>query len=170
MTLMENEQIEKIKIFFLNFGKTLKKSAIWLVISYIIPFLNIFILWSIRRDNFSIDINIVSIIIATNSCIITSLLHLFYQNDKKREISYVISVLAIVVSVALYVLCLLQVELKSDFIKIDIYRYGSYATLAVSVILLLISKYDEIEASSTYRADKGKEASEVEFDGKKIKL
>lgn len=170
MALIKEETIEKIKIFFLNLGKTLKKSAIWLTISYIIPLLNIFIIWSIRRDEFVIDINIVSIIIATNSCIITSLLHLFYQNDKKREMAYVVSVLTIVVSVALYVLCLLQVELKNDFIQIDIYKYGSYTTLAISVLLLLISKYDEVEAFSTYRAEKGKGATTTEIDGKQIKL
>lgn len=170
MILVKDETVEKIKIFFLNFVKTLKKSAIWLTISYIIPLLNIFILWSIRQDNFTIDINIVTIIIATNSCIITSLLHLFYQNDKKREMAYVISILTIVVSVALYVLCLLQVELKSDFIKIDVYRIGSFATLAISILLLLISKYDEVEAYSTYRADKGKETTTTEIDGKQIKL
>ncbi|MES2797044.1 MAG: hypothetical protein V4683_13830 [Bacteroidota bacterium] len=141
-----------------------------MTISYIIPLLNIFILWGIRRDEFVIDINIVSIIIATNSCIITSLLHLFYQNDKKREMTYVVSVLAIVISVALYVLCLIQVELKNDFIKIDIYKYGSYTTLAISILLLLISKYDEVEAISTYRADKGKGTTTTEIDGKQIKL
>ena len=170
MTLIKDETIEKIKIFFLNFGKTLKKSAIWLTISYIIPLLNIFILWSIRRDNFAIDINIVSIIIATNSCIITSLLHLFYQNDKKREMAYVLSVLTIVVSVALYVLCLLQVELKNDFIKIDIYKYGSYVTLAISVLLLLISKYDEVQAISEYKANKSKKNNSTTVDGQDVAI
>ncbi|QOJ29814.1 MAG: hypothetical protein HRU80_13410 [Ignavibacteriales bacterium] len=170
MTLIKDETIEKIKIFFLNFGKTLKKSVIWLMISYIIPLLNILILRGIRRDEFVIDINILSIIIATNSCIITSLLHLFYQNEKKREMAYVVSVLTIVISVALYVLCLLQVELKNDFIQIEIYKFGSFTTLAVSILLLLITKYDEVEALSIYRADKGKGTTTTEIEGKKIKI
>ena len=100
----------------------------------------------------------------------SALLRVGYQNQKKREVSYVTSILTIIISVALYVLCLLQVELKNEFIKIDIYKYGSYLTLIVSMFLLLISKYDEVEASSTYRADKGKNATTIEINGEKVKL
>jgi hypothetical protein len=100
---MELSRKDRFILFFKNIGKVLKKSFIWLIISYIIPLLNIFILWAMRKSNFLIDMSIVTIIIATNSCIITSLLHLFYLNENKREFTFVGSIICILVSVTLYV-------------------------------------------------------------------
>lgn len=166
----ESNKWESIKIFFINFGSTLKKSAIWLIISYIIPILNILILFGIHRSNFKLDLSVISIIIATNSCIITSLLHLIYLTEKKRELTYVLSIVTIILSVALFVLCLIQLEMKTDIMRIDVYKFGAYLTLSVSIFLLLISKYDEVQATSSYRAEKGKKIQSTDIDGQQIKL
>lgn len=161
---------ERTKLFFKNIGKVLKKSIIWLIISYIIPLFNIFILLAMRKDDFEIDLSIITIIIATNSSIITSLLHLFYLNEKKREFTYVGSVICILVSVGLYVLSLVQIELQNNFIDISIYKWGAYITLAFSILLLLISKYDEIQAISEQKAKESRATNNVNVNGQNVKL
>lgn len=167
---MEITNKNRILLFFKNIGKVLKKSLIWLVISYIIPLLNILILWAMRKANFSIDISVISIIIATNSCIITSLLHLFYLNEKKREFTFVGSIICILASVALYVLSLVQVELKNSFIDLSIYEWGAYLTLAFSIVLLLISKYDEVQAVSEFKAIESRKSSSATVNGENVSI
>lgn len=161
---------ERVLLFIKNLGRVLKKSLIWLIISYIIPLLNILILWAMRKNDFTVDISIVSIIIATNSCIITSLLHLFYLNEKKREFTFVGSIICILVSVALYVLSLVQVELQNQFIDISIYEWGAYLTLAFSILLILISKYDEVQAISEFKAKESRNTSNTTVNGQKVKV
>jgi len=161
---------ERVLLFIKNIGKVLKKSLIWLIISYIIPLLNILILWAMRKNDFTVDISVVSIIIATNSCIITSLLHLFYLNEKKREFTFVGSIICILVSVALYVLSLVQVELQNQFINISIYEWGAYLTLAFSILLILISKYDEVQAISEFKAKESRNTSNTTVNGQNVKV
>lgn len=167
---MELSKKDRIILFLTNIGKVIKKSLIWLIISYIIPLLNIFILWAIRKGKFEIDISVVSIIIATNSCIITSLLHLFYLNVKKREFTFVGSIICILVSVALYVLSLVQVELNNSFIDIKVYEWGAYLTFAFSILLILISKYDEVQAISVFKATESKKTNSTTVDGQNIAI
>ena len=167
---MELSKKERIILFFKNFGKVLKKSFIWLIISYIIPLLNILMLWAMRKANFTIDMSIVSIIIATNSCIITSLLHLFYLNEKKREFTFVGSIICILISVALYVLSLVQVELKNSFIDIRVYEWGAYLTLGFSILLILISKYDEVQATSEFKANESKKSNSTTVEGQNVPI
>ncbi|OAD40672.1 hypothetical protein LPB303_16845 [Polaribacter atrinae] len=161
---------ERVLLFIKNIGRVLKKSLIWLIISYIIPLLNILILWAMRKNDFTVDISVVSIIIATNSCIITSLLHLFYLNEKKREFTFVGSIICILISVALYVLSLVQVELQNQFIDISIYEWGAYLTLAFSILLILISKYDEVQAISEFKAKESRNTSKTTVNGKNVKV
>ena len=161
---------ERVLLFIKNIGGVLKKSLIWLIISYIIPLFNILILWAMRKNDFSIDISIISIIITTNSSIITSVLHLFYLNEKKREFTFVGSIICILMSVALFVLSLVQVELGNQFIDISIYEWGAYLTLAFSILLILISKYDEVQAISQFRAKEGRNTTNTTVNGQKVKV
>jgi hypothetical protein len=167
---MELSKKDRIILFLKNIGKVLKKSLIWLIISYIIPLLNILILWAMRRSNFSIDITIITIIIATNSCIITSLLHLFYLKEKKREFTYAVSIICIIISVALYVLSLVQVELENSFIDQNVYEWGAFLTCAFSILLLLISKYDEIQVVSESKANESKKNNSTNVDGQNVAI
>ena len=167
---MELNKKDRFILFFKNIGKVLKKSMIWLIISYIVPLLNILILWAMRKSKFEIDISIITIIIATNSCIITSLLHLFYLNEKKREFTFVGSIICILISVALYVLSLVQVELKNPFIDITVYEWGAYLTLAFSILLILISKYDEVQAISEFKASESKKNNSTTVDGQNVAI
>ena len=97
-------------------------------------------------------------------------MHLFYLNEKKREFTFVGSIICILISVALYVLSLVQVELKNNFIDLKVYEWGAYLTLSCSILLLLISKYDEEQAISEFKASESKKSNSTTVDGKNIAI
>lgn len=157
----------KIEIFVKNIPDTLKKTSVWLIISYLIPLINIFIIWGIRGDSFYLDINIVSIILVTNACFLTSLLYLV---DKKKEITNILSIVTFVVSVILFAFSIAQMELRTTIFPLTIYQYGALITLIISIIFGLISKYNEVEAAGKERANEAKNTTSTTIAGKTINI
>jgi len=158
---------ESIKIFVWNIPDTLKKTSVWLIISYLIPILNIGIIWGIQGDKFSFNLNILSILLATNACFITSLVYLI---DNEREITKILNTVTFVIAVVLFAFSIAQQELKTTIFNIEIYRFGSLLTLILSIIFGLISKYDEVEAKSRERASIAKTINNTTIGGKNIQL
>ena len=158
---------ESIKIFVWNIPDTLKKTSVWLIISYLIPILNIGIIWGIQGDKFSFNLNILSILLATNACFITSLVYLI---DNEREITKILNTVTFVIAVVLFAFSIAQQELKTTIFSVDIYRFGALLTLILSIIFGLISKYDEVEATSRERASMAKKTSNTTIGGKNIQL
>ena len=156
-----------ILIFIKNIPSTLKKTSIWLLISYLIPIINVTIIWGMKGENFKLDLNIISIIIVTNACFVTSLV---YLSDKKREISKILNITTLVVTVVLFALSIVEIEQQKQIFPLSIYQTGAFLTLGLSILFGLISKYDEVEAESKDRADKGKGTKETTIGGKSIKL
>jgi hypothetical protein len=72
--------------------------------------------------------------------------------------------------VALYVLSLVQVELKNSFIDQNVYEWGAYLTFAFSILLLLISKYDEIQVVSESKANESKKNNSTNVDGQNVAI
>lgn len=158
---------ESIKTFVYNIPATFKKTAIWMIISYIIPIINILIIYGIKRDDFSFDLNILNILLVTNACFITSLVYLI---DNKREITKVLNIVTLIIVVVLFSLSIVQIEINTNIFGLDIYRLGAFATLFISILFGLISKYDEVEAESKSRAKQGKSKKSTSLGGKSIKL
>ncbi len=71
---------------------------------------------------------------------------------------------------ALYVLSLVQVELKNSFIDQNVYEWGAYLTFAFSILLLLISKYDEIQVVSESKANESKKNNSTNVDGQNVAI
>ena len=158
---------ESILIFIKNIPNTLKKTSIWLLISYLIPIINVAIIWGMKGKNFKLDLNIISIIIVTNACFVTSLV---YLSDKKREISKILNISTLVITVVLFALSIVEIEQKKQIFPLNIYKIGAFLTLGLSILFGLISKYDEVEAESRVRAEKAKGTTETKIGGKSIKL
>jgi hypothetical protein len=72
--------------------------------------------------------------------------------------------------VALYVLSLVQVELKNSFIDQNVYEWGAYLTFAFSILSLLISKYDEIQVVSESKANESKKNNSTNVDGQNVAI
>ena len=156
-----------ILIFIMNIPATLKKTSIWLIISYLIPIVNVAIIWGMKRDDFFLDLNIVSIILVTNACFITSLVYLI---GKQGEVTKVLNISTLVITVVLFALSIVELEQKTPIFSLDLYQFGALLTLGLSILFGLISKYDEVEAESKARATKGKNIDNTSIAGKNVKL
>lgn len=158
---------KSILIFIKNIPSTLKKTSIWLLISYLIPIINVGIIWGMRGEKFKLDLNIISIIIVTNACFVTSLV---YLSNKKREISKIINITTLVIAVVLFALSIVEIEQQKQIFSLSIYKFGAFLTLGLSILFGLISKYDEVEAESKSRAERGRNTENTKLGGKTIKL
>lgn len=165
-----NNIFERIKLFVIHIPSTLKETFIWLSISYLIPIINIGIIWGIQQSRFKLSLGILSIILVTNACFLTALIYQVYTNDKKRKLINIFGIITFVITVVLFTVSIIEIEQKISIFSIDLYKKGSYATLFLSILLGLISKYDEVEAESKERAKKGKETKQTSVGDKTIKL
>jgi hypothetical protein len=164
---MDWENLKKeILTFIKHIPSTIKKTSIWLIISYLIPIINVAIIWGIRNE-LCLDMNIISIILVTNACFVTSLVFLI---DKKRELTNVLNIITLVVSIVLFAFSVAQIELATQIFDKSLYKGGAVVTLVLSIFIGLVSKYDEVEALSLELAQKGKSKTETNVDGQKVEL
>jgi hypothetical protein len=161
-----NKIKESIWTFIRFLPETVKRTSIWIIISYLIPVINIAIIWGIR-GNFKWDLSTISVLLVTNACFITSLLFLI---DKKRELTSVLNTISLVVSIVLFAFSIAQIEINMSIFPIYIYKSGAFATLSVSLFVGLVSKYDEVEAKGLLRAEQGRAKTETTVGNKKIEL
>ncbi|WP_299149471.1 hypothetical protein [uncultured Dokdonia sp.] len=152
--------------FVKHLPDTIKRTSIWLIISYLIPIINIGIIGGIRSE-LKADLSILSILLVTNACFITSLVFLI---DKKRELTNVLNTITLVVSIVLFAFSIAQMELDTKIFPLSIYKSGAYITLVLSIFIGLVSKYDEVEANSLERATKGRNKKETTVGNTKVKL
>ncbi|VXB69314.1 MULTISPECIES: hypothetical protein [Chryseobacterium] len=170
MNWTETETWERIMVFLKNLPETISETFIWLIASYLIPLLNIGIIYGIQKDKFELNIIILGIIIATNACFYTSLYYLAFSNKKSRKLINTINITAFTTTVVLFSISIIEIEIKKPLFTIALYKITTLISFIVAVILALISKYDEVEAISRQRAKEGRETSETQIGDKKVKL
>jgi hypothetical protein len=79
-------------------------------------------------------------------------------------------VISLVVAIVLFAFSIAQIEKQMLIFPMYIYKSGAFVTLAVSLFVGLVSKYDEVEAKSLMRAEQGRAKKETTVDNKKIEL
>jgi len=164
------EQGERIKIFLLNVPGTLRETFTWLLISYLIPLINIGIIWGIQQDEFKYDTNVLSIVLVTNACFLTSLFYLAFSNKSDRKILNTISIAFYAITLTLFAISTIELVKELDIFPLKVYQFGTVITLGVSIILGLISKYDEQIAFSKVRAKNSRNKSDTNIGDKNIKI
>lgn len=161
---------ERIRVFIKHLPETLSETFIWLLVSFLIPILNIGIIWGIQKENFEFNIAILGIIIATNACFYTSLYYFAFTKKKNRKLINTINLTAFTTTVVLFAISIIELEIKKPLFSIPLYKTTTLISFIVAVILALISKYDEVEALSKERAKEGRATNETKVAGKNIKL
>lgn len=160
----------RIKIFLKNLPETLSETIIWLFASYLIPLLNIGIIYGIQKDKFEFNTTIIGIIIATNACFYTSLYYLAFSNRKNRKLINTINITAFTTTVVLFAISIIEIEIKKPLFTLSLYKLTTFISFLIAVILALISKYDEVEALSRERAKLGRQTNETQIGDKNIKI
>lgn len=161
---------DRIKVFLKNLPETISETIIWLIASYLIPLLNIGIIYGIQKDKFVINIGILGIVIATNACFYTSLYYLAFSNKKNRKLINTINITAFTTTVVLFSISIIELEIHQPLFTIELYKITTLISFSLAVILALISKYDEVQALSIDRAKKGRGTNETQIGGKKVKI
>lgn len=162
-----NNMWSSIKTFVSNLPSTIRKTFVWLIISYIIPIINVLIILGMEREGKIFDLNILNIILVTNACFITSLVYLI---NEKRDLVKVLNIVTLIIVVVLFSFSIVEIKQQRTIFSLKIYHYGAFITLFLSILFGLISKYDEVEGESKTRAKRGKEKKETEVEGKPVKL
>lgn len=170
MKIEWDKLFERVKIFLLNIPGTIKETFTWLLISYLIPIINIGIIWGVKQDKFGYSVDILSIVLVTNACFLTSLFYLAYANKKDRKVLNTISIAFYALTLTLFVVSTIEINAIKELFPLKLYKTGTVITLIASVLLGLISKYDEQVAYSKSRASKSKEKSTTNIGDKSIKI
>lgn len=160
------ESINSIKAFGFNIFLTVKDTAKWIIISYIIPIINIGLIWGMRRS-FELDLSVLIIVLVTNACFITSVVFLI---EKKRDVIQVLNIAVLLCISAIFTVAVVQMEIRKELFPLEVYVGAAFLTFMVSVIFGLISKYDEVGARTRKIAEDGKKTKETQMDGKVVKL
>lgn len=161
---------DRIMVFLNNLPETISETIIWLIASYLIPLLNIGIIYGIQKDKFEINIAILGIVIATNACFYTSLYYLAFSNKKNRKLINTINITAFTTTVVLFSISIIELEIHQPLFTIELYKITTLISFSLAVVLALISKYDEVQALSIDRAKKGRGTTETLMGGKKVKI
>jgi len=165
----KDEVINNIKGFIFNIPATIKETSIWFISSYLISIINILIIWGMRQ-NFELDLNIINIILVTNAGFLTSIFLLLYLSEKKRKTIFVLAIIIYVITITLFSISIVQIENKTNIFTYDIYKISTIVLFGFSILLGLISKYDEVEALSKLRAKDAKNIENTTIGNKKVKL
>lgn len=170
MEINWTKHTERIKIFLINIPGTLQETFTWLLISYLIPLINIGIIWGIQQDDFKYDINVLSIVLVTNACFLTSLFYLAFSNKSDRKILNTISIAFYAITLTLFSISTIELVKEFDIFPLKVYQFGTVITLCISIILGLISKYDEQIAFSKVRAKNSRDKSNTNIGEKNVKI
>lgn len=162
--------VRRVKVFFLNLPATIRETFTWLIVSYLIPLINIGIIWGLKKEAYIYSIDILSIVLVTNACFITSLFHLAFSNKNNKKLLTTISIVFYVITITLFVVSTIEMVIQQDLFSLKLYQYGTLLTLLVSILLALISKYDEQVAISKIRAQQGKDKNSTIVGDKSIRL
>jgi EamA domain-containing membrane protein RarD len=167
--MITKEYKERLQGFFFNIPATLKETSIWFISSYLISIINILIIWGMRK-NFGLDLNIINIILVTNAGFLTSVFLLLYLSDKKRKTIFTLAIIIYVITITLFSISIVQIESQTDIFTYEIYKISAIVLFGLSILLGLISKYDEVEAMSKLRAKKAKTIKSTTIGNTEIKL
>jgi len=95
---------------------------------------------------------------------------LTFSLDKNRKLVYLTSIVTYAVTLILFTISIIQLEQNTSIFSLVIFQYAIGIIFLISIILGLISKYDEVEAYSRLRAKQAIKVGETEIKGQKIKI
>lgn len=167
--MTKKEYIENIQGFIFNIPVILRETSIWFISSYLISIINILIIWGMRKD-FGLDLSIINIVFVTNAGFLTSVFLLLYLSEKRRKTIFTLAIIIYVITITLFAISIVQIESKINIFTDEIYERSAMILFGLSILLGIISKYDEVEAMSKLRAKKSTSKKSTTIGNTEIKL
>lgn len=168
--------LDGIWIFIKNVPNILKETFVWLLISYLIPLVNIGIIWGMMYPDFIYSLEISSIVLATNACFYTSLIYLVSENKKSnkqkvdRNLLNIVNISFFAITIGLFSASIIELKKEEQILHSTFYVTGSIISFSICVLAALISKYDEESAKGKERAKESKSINKTTIDGNTIEI
>lgn len=159
-----------ILLFLENIPKTIKESIKWFGMSYLMPGVQIFIIWGIRQADFDWSIDIMNIVLVTNASLFSAILVIVHGTSKDKGLFLIATLFSYVIAFALFAISMVEIAKGVEIFSLSIYKIGTIITLVAALLLGLISKYDEVKAQRLSLANSGKKVSVTKINDKEIAL
>lgn len=112
-----------------------------LVLSYLIPLINIFIICCVESEinNKYIEMNAINILLATNACFLAGVSSNYKINDKYNDIASFLKTLGLVVSTVAFAISTYELQNGVFAIHTSIYYVVAFLTTGIGVIMTFFS-------------------------------
>jgi hypothetical protein len=146
---------------------------VWLLLSFGVILMNIFIIMGMNSQSFITVVERLDItlcILTTIVCFLAGIIYMMYSNEKKRKYVFSFSISFAFLAAALSIVSMIQIEIENSFFSKTYLKFGMYTALIFSILLALISKYDETNIKDRDYGRKSREIGTVTIDGENFKL
>ena len=168
--MKDNSTWDRFKLFLKNIPSTLKESLIWFIMTYLMPLIQILIIWGIGDNSSPWSLTTLNIILVTNASLFTAILVIAGTVKKDRRLFSTITIALYVLTVVLFAFSMLEINQEITILKNDLYEWGSLFSFILALLLGLICKYDEVKAQSIDLANKGKSRTDAKINNEIFQL
>lgn len=166
--------VEPIGEFLKKWSSIGKNFFMWLIISYLIPVINILLLVPKYEKNKEFKFSdmfrereVLSIILVTNACYLIGVFLILYE--KRKENKGNITFLITNFSICLFLFIISILENNSKFLEKTVY-IGTYMTLILCLIQAIYMQKEEFEDEFQKFAKQSRSETEVNVADQKVKI
>ena len=176
-----NQMVEKIKkwlkdrwdevlLFLQNIPMTFRESIKWFLMTYMMPAVQIFIIWGIKQGDFDLSLEIQNIVLVTNASLYSAIMMVVTGTKKDRGLFQIATIAAYVVTVVLFAISMVEINMNIKIFMGSLYKLGTIVTFVIALLLGLISKYDEVKAKRIKLANEGKKVKDAKVNEEDFEL
>ena len=164
------ERWDEVLLFLQNIPMTFRESIKWFLMTYMMPAVQIFIIWGIKQGDFDLSLEIQNIFLVTNASLYSAIMMVVTGTKKDRGLFQIATIAAYVVTVVLFAISMVEINMNIKIFKGSLYKLGTIVTFVLALLLGLISKYDEVKAKRIKLANEGKKVKDAKVNEEDFEL
>ena len=164
------ERWDEALLFLQNIPMTSRESIKWFLMTYMMPAVQIFIIWGIKQGDFDLSLEIQNIVLVTNASLYSAIMMVVTGTKKDRGLFQIATIAAYVVTVVLFAISMVEINMNIKIFKGSLYKLGTIVTFVIALLLGLISKYDEVKAKRIKLANEGKKVKDAKVNEEDFEL
>ena len=164
------ERWDEVLLFLQNIPMTFRESIKWFLMTYMMPAVQIFIIWGIKQGDFDLSLEIQNIFLVTNASLYSAIMMVVTGTKKDRGLFQIATIAAYVVTVVLFAISMVEINMNIKIFKGSLYKLGTIVTFVIALLLGLISKYDEVKAKRIKLANEGKKVKDAKVNEEDFEL
>lgn len=164
------ERWDEVLLFLQNIPMTFRESIKWFLMTYMMPAVQIFIIWGIKQGDFDLSLEIQNIVLVTNASLYSAIMMVVTGTKKDRGLFQIATIAAYVVTVVLFAISMVEINMNIKIFKGSLYKLGTIVTFVIALLLGLISKYDEVKAKRIKLANEGKKVKDAKVNEEDFEL